>query len=123
MSDEPVENDFTPTSLKGEEIISRVFIASAMSVQNPGFDDVDLPQEIMLTLKELTGGSKAPLDENDWLCIDLNSGQVGRAFKVRDDYKIMPVEITDVQLDSAINSRRMERSARARELYEQARDS
>ena len=123
MTEESIENNFTPNALKGEEIISRVFVASAMSVQNPGFDEVDLPQEIMLTLKELTGGARAPLEENDWLCIDLNSGQVGRAFKVRDDFKILPVEVTDVQLDSAINARRMERSARARELYEQARDS
>ena len=95
--------------LDGKELLSSVFVASAMSVNNPGFDEVDLPEEIMATLDQLTGISHGPYDAGDWICINPKTGEVGRAYKFDSEYRIVDAKVTETMVDAAIKARYQER--------------
>ncbi|MGW8179349.1 MAG: hypothetical protein ACWGQW_11395 [bacterium] len=98
--------------LDGKELLAQAFICGMMSVQNPTNDDVDLGEEVMQTLKELTEIQKGPYGAGEWLCISFEDYSVGRAVPYKGEHRIVPIESTDTEVSAATVRRINERKGK-----------
>jgi len=95
--------------LDGKELLAQAFIRAIMSVNNPFADDLDLGEEIMKTLKEVTEVQRGPYESGEWLCISFEDLSVGRAVPYKGEHRIVAIEATDTEINSATERRYTER--------------
>lgn len=100
---------YTAQPLTGKEILARAFVNAMMSVTNPTDDSIDLPEEIWKNLGLLTGKRIGTLEPSEWLCFNLETGEIGRAYPYKGEYRIRSTEATDVDMNELQGQRVQER--------------
>lgn len=95
--------------LDGKELLAQAFIRGIMSVQNPMAEDLDLGEEVMQTLKELTEIQKGPYGSGEWLCISFEDYSVARAVPYKGEHRIVRIDATDTEVNAATTRRVNER--------------
>lgn len=103
-----IEGD-SPQQLDGKELLARAFITAMMSVSNPTQEDLDLGEEIMKTLKQVTEVQRGPFQSGEWLCLNLDTFEVGRAVPFKGEHRIVVPEVSDADLHEAQGQRIAER--------------
>lgn len=98
-----------PKELDGKELLANIFINTIISAGNPFYSEVDVPEEIFQTLKEATEKSFGPYGPSEWLCISLETGEVGRAYDDSGCLKIRTRSVTDHDVAEVVTDRALKR--------------
>jgi len=95
--------------LTGKDILARAFLNAMMSVEQARFSrDIDLPEEVWKNLLELTDMGVPGL-EGEWLCFNVESGEIGRAYPYKGEWRIRTASADDRRLAQLQQARVHER--------------
>jgi hypothetical protein len=99
---------FSPQKLDGKDALMRCVMYAMMSASTQPFSDVGLEEEIWSNLSDIANFSNGAMD-GEWLCFNIETGELGMAFRYKDNWRIRAASITDEQLKNLQQERMISR--------------
>lgn len=99
---------FSTQQLDGKDALMRCVMYALMSASTQPFSDIPLEEEIWNNLSDIANFSNGAMD-GEWLCFNIETGELGMAFRYKDAWRIRSASVTDEQLKDLQQQRMISR--------------